>query len=379
LNKEIYLSDEEKSVKKSLENAIQVFFNLLDSMEHTKKASIKLSNQHFESIRRKIQVQSKNLKSKIDKISAEMIEETNRIEATYKITYENISPGREFTNFERETQDLNELFRNVNLSLDSMEEILTERNESNVDLKSKLMKFTEIENHLFTTNKFKANLNFDQVGFGLHSLVPYSEDSFKSRILIGENQARDFIKLCEFNLTDKWTLLYRGSRDGFGAYDFHANCDKKTPTLTILKAQDSGYIFGGYTEASWYTSMVSEHKDDPNAFIFSLTNKDMKPCKMKTTDSSVSIFCQPEFGPVFGHNDIEICDNAFYQIIDLKNANISRLGNTYLHPKYKYGTNEAMTFLAGTHIFRLSEIEVYQRQVCNNGKAKRLVKKINPK
>jgi hypothetical protein len=361
LNKEIYLSDEEKSVKKSLENAIQVFFNLLDSMENSKNASIKESHQHFESIRRKIEVQRENLKSQIDKIYAEMIEETNRIEATFKIAYENISPGREFTNFDRETQDLNELFRNVNLSLDSIDKILTERNKSNVDLKLKLKKFTEIGKHLFESNKFEANLNFDQVAFGLHSLVPYSEDSFKSRILIGENQARDLINLCEFNLTDKWTLLYRGSRDGFGAYDFHENCDMKTPTLTILKAQDSGYIFGGYTEASWFTSTLGDHKDDPNAFIFSLTNKDMKPCKMKTKESSVSIFCQREFGPVFGHNDIAICDNAFYQIIALKNRNISRLGSTYLHPKYKFGTNEAETFLAGAHEFRLSEIEVYQR------------------
>ena len=60
---------------------------------------------------------------------------------------------------------------------------------------------------MLESNKFEANLNFDQVAFGLHSLVPYSEDSFKSRILIGENQARDLINLCEFNLTDKWTWL----------------------------------------------------------------------------------------------------------------------------------------------------------------------------
>jgi hypothetical protein len=38
------------------------------------------------------------------------------------------------------------------------------------------------------------------------------------------------------------------------------------------------------------------------------------------------------------------------------------LGFPYKHPQYAEGTNEAKTFLAGSHSFQLDEIEVYQKE-----------------
>ena len=48
-------------------------------------------------------------------------------------------------------------------------------------------------------------------------------------------------------------LLYRGSRDGWHASDFHKCCDNKGPTVTLIKVvtTDAKYIFGGYTDQSW--------------------------------------------------------------------------------------------------------------------------------
>lgn len=75
----------------------------------------------------------------------------------------------------------------------------------------------------------------------------------------------------KFNLSDKkLALLYRASRDGFQAASFHAKCDKKEKTLTIVKAK-SGQIFGGYTNAKW-NSQYQNYQSDENAFIFSLVN-----------------------------------------------------------------------------------------------------------
>jgi hypothetical protein len=39
----------------------------------------------------------------------------------------------------------------------------------------------------------------------------------------------------------------------------------------------------------------------------------------------------------------------------------SELGSSYTHPQYAYETNEANTFLAGSHKFQLDEIEIYQK------------------
>ena len=36
-----------------------------------------------------------------------------------------------------------------------------------------------------------------------------------------KTQSDQLLYICEFNLGDKYTLLYRGSRDGFGADKFH--------------------------------------------------------------------------------------------------------------------------------------------------------------
>lgn len=46
-----------------------------------------------------------------------------------------------------------------------------------------------------------------------------------------------------------FVMLYRASRDGFAAARFHALCDNKGPTVTLVKSGNN--VFGGYTEKSW--------------------------------------------------------------------------------------------------------------------------------
>ncbi len=70
-------------------------------------------------------------------------------------------------------------------------------------------------------------------------------NSFKSQILTDIEQSIELINLCEFSTNDKWSLLYRGTRDGFGVKDVHSNCDGHSNTLTIFKAKQKSYIFGG--------------------------------------------------------------------------------------------------------------------------------------
>jgi hypothetical protein len=43
-------------------------------------------------------------------------------------------------------------------------------------------------------------------------------------------------------------ILYRGSRDGWLAKDFHSRCDGKSRTITLFKVKN-GPCIGGYTEA----------------------------------------------------------------------------------------------------------------------------------
>ena len=185
--------------------------------------------------------------------------------------------------------------------------------------------------------------------FGLLQLNDYSVfDPFKSQILSGQ-QLLDLIKVCEFSLKDKWTLLYRGTRDGFDTKDFHSKCDGHSNTLTILKALDTSYIFGGFTSITWNSSFLPK-----SAFMFSLTNKDNQPCKMKQISSASSIYCRSNYGPTFGSgHDLYICDYS-----NTTTYSHSHLGQSYEHPQPSQGH----LYLAGSRLFELSKIKVYLKE-----------------
>ena len=154
-----------------------------------------------------------------------------------------------------------------------------------------------------------------------------------------DKQPSELIQLCEFTSNDKWTLLYRGTRDGFGAVDLHSKCDNHSNTLTIIKANDSSFIFGGFTSIGWDSSGF--YKCDPNAFLFSLTNRDNQPSKMRQINTTKSIICHSENGPIFGSgNDIRICNSA-----NTREGSFSKLGHSYEHPQPSQGNS----YLAGSH------------------------------
>ena len=50
-------------------------------------------------------------------------------------------------------------------------------------------------------------------------------------------------------MVGEWRLLFQASRDGFAASAFHSKCDKKGPTVTVVKS--GANIFGGFTEKPW--------------------------------------------------------------------------------------------------------------------------------
>ena len=169
-------------------------------------------------------------------------------------------------------------------------------------------------------------------------------------LILNEAQYKKLMSLCEFG-GQKWKLLYRASRDGFKAQDFHNKCDSKSNTLTVVKAT-SGCVFGGYTGASW--SQTDGLKEDQYAFIFSLLNAQHKPVKIKCTETSDAIFCNAKYGPSFGNNDFRI-----YDMSNKDKQSVSSIGYTYCDPMYEYSSDVAMTLLANSNRFRTSEIEVY--------------------
>jgi hypothetical protein len=211
------------------------------------KTSIDLNcHNHFQELRFQIDEHREELKAKIDKVALEMIDKTKQLEAKYLMSLNAISVETNKT-LEIEINETEEAFRNPTILIESIKDMQCKQEDAVEMIKVKLDELRQANDHLKASNQFKPNLSFSQDLFGSLTLNDYSKsDPFKSLILTGL-QPYQLIQLCEFSTKDKWSLLYRGSRDGFEPRDFHSKCDGKSPTLTVYKAQESSFIFGGYT------------------------------------------------------------------------------------------------------------------------------------
>jgi len=140
-------------------------------------------------------------------------------------------------------------------------------------------------------------------------------------------------------------LLWKGLVDGFSASTFHSKCDNQGTTVTVVLSEFN-CVFGGFTTKSWGGN--GGYVYDPEAFIFSLTHK-TKLSKQK--DTSHSIHCSKDYGPMFGKgHDICIYDSC----------NTNNNSNSYGNTTYDLPQDvDSSTYLAGAHKFKVKDIEVY--------------------
>ena len=350
--------------KERIEQSIRIFYKMYEDFISSKTKLDLDCHEHFQEIRFQLDQHREELKEKIDDIYMKMIDKTKEVESSclksLNLNHEDFLKSFDLKSIHEDLDKLEETFRNPHLMTESVKEIQVKQQKAIQTIQSKLNEMNQVKYDLKASNQFKKNVSFNQDLFGQLKLSEYfnSNYSFKSKILKGQ-QPSELIKLCEFNSNAQFKLLYRASEHGFDINNFHSKCDGHANTLTILKANGSSFIFGGFTSAKWESHKQGQCKSDPNAFLFSLTNKDNKPCKMKINPNQhqYAIYCHSECGPTFGFNDFEIASNS-----NTNNESISNLGNFYNHPLYAYGTNEAKSFLAGSNHFQLSEIEVYQKE-----------------
>ncbi|CAG8526135.1 6423_t:CDS:2, partial [Cetraspora pellucida] len=103
----------------------------------------------------------------------------------------------------------------------------------------------------------------------------------------------------------KFKLLLRGSRDGFTPKMFHAYCDQKGPTVTIVHTTKKK-IIGGYNPLSWHSRFITHsmenYEQTKESFIFSLDQKlASKSIVSKVKDDKYAIYQRIYAGPCFGN------------------------------------------------------------------------------
>ncbi|CAF0862681.1 unnamed protein product [Didymodactylos carnosus] len=113
------------------------------------------------------------------------------------------------------------------------------------------------------------------------------------------------LKVNEFygKSNQQWQLIYRASRDGFGAKDFHDRCNDPGATVTVIRSKN-GYLFGGCTRAPWKSDRG--WKEGASAFLFTLTNPHTTPPTKYQIDpqkSVTAVWHHASWGPIFGWRD----------------------------------------------------------------------------
>jgi hypothetical protein len=162
--------------------------------------------------------------------------------------------------------------------------------------------------------------------------------------------------------TKRFSLLWRGSRDGFRARDFHARCDGHANTLTVIE-DTNGNVFGGFTPVKWESRVQDWWLFSPSncykadrrleSFLFTLKNPhELPPRKFRLRDerSHMAIKCDCTWGPHF--SDIYVCDNCNATTESFT----SDFGSVYCNDTIVRGT----AFFTTNAMFRVKEIEVFE-------------------
>ena len=161
--------------------------------------------------------------------------------------------------------------------------------------------------------------------------------------IIKEQEEMEFVtnKISEKYPGSTYGLLYKGSRDGDGANDFHSKCDEAEKTLVIVE-DNYGNRFGGFTTQDCGGQYLQ--KKDDEAFIFSIDKKKV----YDVIPNQNAIGCYPNFGPVFFGCQIRIYDNF-----------LTKGGTTY-KKGLNYYTTEDFELTNGNQNFGVRDIEVYE-------------------
>jgi hypothetical protein len=151
----------------------------------------------------------------------------------------------------------------------------------------------------------------------------------------------------------RFSLLWRGGRDGFGAADFHGRCDGHGNTLSVI-LDTNGNVFGGFTPVEWESPKpgCSKADDSLRSFLFTLRNSHNIPARrfaLKAEEKSQAILCHSQCALHF--SDMGVSDNC--------NANTRSwtcLGNVYTNDT---GLDDKTVF-TGSVDFQVKEIEVFE-------------------
>ena len=165
----VHLTDEEKTFKLQMEQAMSEISQLSAELSE-KKPTLEVGiYDHFVELRRQIDIRREEAKARIDDISMQMIELTKQTETLCKESL-NKFVCIEDDQLNEETKAIEEKFRDPNLLIESVKALKTNQTEQIARLRNQL---SDVDNlmKLAKSNEFTAGLVFGSELFGTLNVV----------------------------------------------------------------------------------------------------------------------------------------------------------------------------------------------------------------
>ena len=359
-------NDFEAKMKNTIENKCNEMIDI--RMQEIKPELYSILNK----INERLKEDNKDLNNKINGLKNEIIKiidtKTNTMDAKIKLM------DSKTNKFLKDSQEYPEkmIYYDIKIkNIDNKIKLLDNKIENNIN--NNLNNSCLIPNTkglLYNNNTFNLNLNEDldsnrqrYSSFNIPSSNSKPERKSKlsdidSIIFKKEENPFLFSKIKELNPNNRmiiYNLVYRATRDGDSAKNFHSKCDFIGPNLCLIKTK-KGFIFGGFTYKGWKHMFKDIKKDDPEngtelkdekAFTFSINEKKIyKNGKINEN----AIYCNNKYGPVFKNNFFKIYDEC------LKNGGICGK----IEESNFEGQEKEYEFNGGEEKFEVEELEVFQ-------------------
>lgn len=122
-----------------------------------------------------------------------------------------------------------------------------------------------------------------------------------SQPLLSEEQQSELLRGTSLEGQDL-TCVYKASRNGWSAIDFH-NCVDNKGSALVVSLTRSGQVFGGFNPVGWRSS--DDYYNSNSAFLWFLAGNRAKKCDI-LPGGNAAIFDYATGGPCFGAADLLI-------------------------------------------------------------------------
>ena len=267
---------------------------------------IKIKLKDMKNDYRKISRNVEILKLEINKTRDFHIKDYRFIDAHLHILHSNITVFNNYikNHLDKEIKKNRRDILNIKESLTGLSGQLCDYNERyNLSGQVKSL-LTEDINKIVDSQLLEINKLNKQIDEIKEDLKIFNKEKYNNEIdnfdyyktFINEELEKNFSKKIA-----EYKVLFRATRDGFTAKNFHNKCDGYNSTLTLILT-NTKELLGGYAKYSW--NQNNEYKKGKEGFMFSINNNIITKIKRN------NIYCQKDSGPIFGDFDIVISNNS---------------------------------------------------------------------